>query len=332
MVWKPKERELTREEAIEEARKTLAPYWYNSKPLFMASFLEQQVRIFPIDESFAQESWMIAFLDPFSPSGLTALKYIKTLHERHAPHQVNTCVVLRSPFGFARDRTQLEAFLDGEALRFPVVFDSDGQIHRGFQTQDLEAVNYCLYDAGLCQAKADGRVAPEGWEKEIQGFLRNRDPGLSLRPLLDSQSYHVNVRSQELSLKQVTNKSIKNLQWQGEWTEDGQGLLSKDPHSGLDITTASSRVYLLVERKGKPSVPLQINVSVNGVPVIQELRGSAIVEDDYGRTSVPVKSGQVCEILARESEGEHKLEQLRIEALSTDEAQVVLHRLFFDEG
>ena len=42
MVWKPREKELTAEEAIEQAAKELAPFWYGCSPL-LAGILEDGI-------------------------------------------------------------------------------------------------------------------------------------------------------------------------------------------------------------------------------------------------------------------------------------------------
>jgi len=327
MVWKPKERELTREEAIEEAKKVLAPFWYGSKPLVMASFVGKDVRIFPIDDAFSKGSWMVALLDPFSPSGLGALRYINQMHRRHHPHDLNTCVVLRSPYEFARDRDQLQVLLEELGISYPVVLDADGQLHRGFEVSQWEGVSYRLYHAGECRVKADAAVVPEEWETEIQAFLRSRDPGLAVRPVLDTREFDLKVQSISV---QSALKNFRTLNVSGEWRDEGSGVFSVDPQSALEFEIPARRAFLLVEKKGKPSTTALVKVSLAGIPVFAEDRGVSLIELDDGQTAIHFKRARLFELLQRNDSASGP-RKLRLEAVSTDDLKIIFHRLFIEE-
>ena len=57
MAWKPKEKQLTPEEAIAQARKELAPYWLNSEPLLAAvRGDDQKITVHPLAKDFESKA------------------------------------------------------------------------------------------------------------------------------------------------------------------------------------------------------------------------------------------------------------------------------------
>jgi hypothetical protein len=324
MVWKPKERELTREEAIEEARKALAPFWYSSPPLFMASLVDSQVRIFPIDAAFEQKSWMVALLDPFSPQGVSALKFISQMHQRHTAHGLSTCVIFRSTYPFARDRDQLQAFLEDLRLPFPVTLDPDGQLHRGFEVSQPIGVSYRLYHAGVCQAKAEADVAPPSWESELQNFLRAQDPGLALRPAVDATEYDIKMQGITLKGGVASSPALRVL---GKWEEDRQGGFSLDPHSALELDLMDGDVFVLADKQGKTNLSGVIHVTLNGMSVVPEDRGESLVELEDGETGVKVKRARLFHLI-QVNEPKAGLQRLRLEACSKAEVKTIIYRVF----
>src|SRR5581483_9150852 len=95
MVWKPKEKELTPEEAVAAAKKELAPFWHGSPPLLAGVLSPQGVTAHPLDPAFGAKSWLLFFLDPTDAAGESAFSYARELHRRYHQHNVGCLLVFR---------------------------------------------------------------------------------------------------------------------------------------------------------------------------------------------------------------------------------------------
>ncbi len=327
MVWKPKERELTREEALEEARVALAPFWYHSKPLFMGSPTPEGIKIFPIENPFAEESWFVALLDPFSPIGTQALRYAKKLTERHFPHRLDSVLIFRSPHEFARDRTTIEALLEREKIRIATCLDSDGTLHSGFSVSDLEGVSYRVLDRGECKISEVGYAAPPQLERGIQEFLRHRDPGLALRPLLETSSWQGSSSQSKVSFPSGPS-SVSGLQFSGSWRDERGRRVASGDDAAFEISVIPGRIHLLAESLGKNHLAAEIRVQINGGPVYQELRGLDLEEADAGRTAALVRYASLLELLKASEKSTSSLWNLRIEFPHAQEVPVAIYSLF----
>ena len=63
MIWKPKEKALTKEEAVRFASEKNKQYWYNSDPLFYGIKNESNYFIYPLKEWFNDSAWLFYFFD-----------------------------------------------------------------------------------------------------------------------------------------------------------------------------------------------------------------------------------------------------------------------------
>lgn len=292
MVWKPKERELTREEAIDEAKKVLAPFWYNSGPLFMASPTSEGMRVFPIEDSFASGRWLVALIDPFTPMGVMALRHLKVLHSRHVPHDLSTVVIFRSGHEFARDRSTLESMLEREGIRFPCCLDSDGALHAGFSAQNLAESHFRLYDRSLCRISFSSAGLRPELELQIQGILREKDTGLALRPIL--QGADIKLISESMHELGGDSQGTEKVNFTGSgWIIEPRRRLAQSAECALEFEVTSGEVYFLVGPVGRSISTIKIPVSINGAPAYPEHRGENLQEDDDGRTVLVLKQARL---------------------------------------
>ena len=297
MVWKPKERELTREEAIEAAKKLYAPNWYHSVPLFMAGPAADVMRIFPLDDLFSKGRWLIALVDPFSPSGVIALRHLKNLHARHSPHEMSTLVVCRSPHEFARERLVMESLLERKGIRFPVCLDGDGTLHAGFGATDLGSNHFRIYDRETCVHASAFVGISSSVEHESQGFLREKDVGLALRPVLESQGVRL-IREQKIDLAKALDGSASVVRSIGEsWRLENGRRLACGADCALELDCPPAEVHLLAGIAARAGALQRIRVSIDGTPVFSEIRGESLSEEDDGQTSASVRHARVVQLL-----------------------------------
>jgi transposase len=67
MVWKKKEKPLSPEEAIAQAKRELAPFWFNSEPLLAAIKTEAGASALPLTSDFVDRPWLFTFSPMVSP-------------------------------------------------------------------------------------------------------------------------------------------------------------------------------------------------------------------------------------------------------------------------
>ena len=329
MVWKPKERELTREEAIEAARKLFAPNWYHSAPLFMAGPSTEGTRIFPLDEVFSRGRWLIALLDPFSPSGVIALRHLKALHARHSPHELGTIVVCRSPHDFARERLVMESLLERKGIRFPVCLDGDGTLHAGFGATDLSKNHFRIYDKEVCVHARDEVGISSSVELDAQHFLREKDSGLALRPVLETHGVRL-IREQKIDLSKVFDGPSSFVRSIGEsWRLENGRRLACGADCALELESPLVELHLLAGIAARAGALQRIRVSVDGAPVFSEMRGESLNEEDDGQTSASVRHAHVVQLLLGGDSPSVSRRRIRIEFPNASvENPFVLQSLF----
>jgi hypothetical protein len=89
MVWKPKEKELTLEEALSLAKKELAPFWIGSPPLLAAFKTKHHTALYPIHPTFNESSWAIFFINPTCFSGKTTTLFAREMYRRYHDLHLN---------------------------------------------------------------------------------------------------------------------------------------------------------------------------------------------------------------------------------------------------
>src|SRR6185437_7718455 len=107
MGWKKKEKPLTPEEAIVQAKKELAPFWFGSEPLLAAIRTESGASVFPLNPNFVKTPWLFSFVDPTEYAGERAIVVTREWHHRYSPHQMGFILVFRAPEAFVRSAPDL---------------------------------------------------------------------------------------------------------------------------------------------------------------------------------------------------------------------------------
>ena len=93
MGWKRREKELTREEALAQAKKEVAPFWHRIAPQFSPVDTSTGVSIFPLEEKFMKSEWIIAFLDLTNPECVAQADYLREWHKRYSQFEITFLVV-----------------------------------------------------------------------------------------------------------------------------------------------------------------------------------------------------------------------------------------------
>lgn len=298
MTWKPKEKELTPEEAVALAKKELAPYWVGSKPLIAGVKNGNRCFVVPLDEEFKKKSWLILFADPTDFRGEASLLYLKEWHRRYNGHELNTLLIYVPPYSYLKNPDAIQKLKDKEGIDFPLVIDTDETIAASFGASQLPKI--ILYDKGKMSLESENGEWLKDTELKIQKFLRSTEPGLPL--LLIFESPDSVGMAQDTSRIEFGNQHAKSGQkvgfsMDGKWDRDAEKVTTVDSNAVISFKSYSSRVSLIGQSMSKISEPAIVSIEVNGEPIYDSIAGEHVTLDDAGRSLVKVTFPQLYHFL-----------------------------------
>ncbi|MCC7442095.1 MAG: hypothetical protein IT285_10695 [Bdellovibrionales bacterium] len=297
MAWKPKEKELTREEAIQLARDEVAPFWIGSPPLLVAASVDGGARLFPIHAKFEEGAWLIHFVDPTSLDGIGLLQHAVTLDGRYSRYGIQTLMCLAPVHEHHLTRPSLEAFVALHRIRFPLAVDFNGMIARALEVARLPTS--LLIEKGQTLMRTDGGNVAET-DARIQTYLRGRDPGLPLHPVLDlDPSLPVDRGKLDLG-KEKGAKAIKlkpgrlgfepgKFYLSGEWTQDAEGVTTSDRTASLSVRCPSNGLAIIAGAQGKTIEAAKVFLEAAGVPAYDSHLSQDVKRDESGEPYVEVR-------------------------------------------
>ncbi len=334
MAWKPKEKELTLEEAIALAKKELAPFWHGSPPL-IAAVQGRGTSAFPLDPEFTKKSWFIVFLDPTNFEGEASARTAREFARRYEPENLHFLAVLHPSFHFITERHWVEAALKRLQISFPAVVDTNGLLESSFGDGPLPRV--VLWTSGKPVLSSSGQDWITRVEGDLQAFLRSRDPGL---PLLPVRETHENcfraILSKHLgrgkgsttprfgfsrpgqsgfstTLFPTREPAILDSLGKGEiaitgkWIQDEERIATSDPSATLGFICPASRFSILAQSLANVSERNKIGIELNHQPALDIFRGDDLEFDEDGSSMVVVDSPRLFHALANLGEKERRV-------------------------
>lgn len=358
MAWKPKEPELTLEQAVELATKELASFWHGSKPLLAGVRNGNAVQAFPLDLTFNERTWMLFFVDPTRSSGEVGLFYAREWHRRFAEHKIGVIIIFRPAFGFLRETRAIEQLMRREHFDYPLVVDAEGMLSAAFGVHELP--KFVLFSKGKAILDRSGPEWTKGAESAIQTFLRASDPGLSLHPVIDlddpNRPEWKRFKAREAGQMDFgAGRGIKypapgfggpaggfragafkgerpaklepgQLFIRGKWLQDGDRIATADPDAQIGFRSPSSNIILVAQSLSKTGEPGKIIVEINDTPAYDACAGGDMVFDDEGHSVVRVEHGKQYEVLRGVPE---KDREVTLSFPFADRASVALYGLRF---
>ncbi len=307
MAWQRKEKPLTRDQAITEARIVLAPYWFASDPLIAATPADPELgrpaAVYPLTAAFEKKAWAVILADPTQFSWHGVLTYAREWHKRYSPHRFEVMLVLRSPFPTLNAMGLLHAAIGKSAshlmpaqLVFPIVLDHDGMLFEVFgASRGLPRVEVVWEKNRICEFSS-----PDIWshaEIEIQKFLRIRDPGLPLSlPMKGPEGIKKELGFLELK-KGVLPSGVKLT---GNWILHDDHIESKDSTAGIDFVTPSPYVGIVAKpvNAGKPIAHLpSLRIELSTGPVYDSVSGIDLSFSDDGKSELKVVEPRLYHLL-----------------------------------
>ncbi len=284
MVWKPKEKELSQEEAVALAKNDLKPYWHSSPPLFIAIQTDNGTHnIYPLNDEFEKKDWVILVLDLMSYNGENALSQLIEQQRRYAALGINFLAVLTAPYEFLKKRSLLEILLQQLHLPYICVLDSDNAIKSALQIQEFP--DYILLTQGKILERSAGVNAAYHFEKMIQKFVRTNEHGLPLLPLYQTETPPLlDTGSYEFP----RDAEHANIVLKGRWKKEKEWIETDDSDAQIQFK-AMTPFVALVAGPAKELLELEsarIAIEINEAPIIDLFSGKNIEFDEEGRTVV----------------------------------------------
>jgi hypothetical protein len=298
MAWKPKEKQLTIEEAVEVARKELAPYWVNSEPLVGGIKLssESPVTVHALDKLFESRPTVICLVDLTTFSGESVTLFAREWAKRYAPQNLGFLLVVKPTYSFLSEIKALQLLLTRSPVMFPMTLDHDGVLFQSLVGQ-LPLPRILLYHQHKVVLDHTGPAWFKDIEVEIQRFLRKMDPGLPLAPALEgSEIPAIDRKRYELG----QGLRSPDLKMTGKWTQEADRVLTSDPTATMSFRSPAARVSLVARAAGKASEEVgHLRVDLGGEPVFDAAAGMDLTASDTGGTELKVKEPRVYHTLAR---------------------------------
>ncbi len=324
MVWKPKEKELTLEEAIKFAKKELAPFWFGSAPLLAGIKTAQGATSYPLDPNFNHHIWALFFIDPTDFAGMMTIQFAREIHRRYSEMNVKVLLILKPHYPFIREKFPIEQLIRQHQIPYPVVADSDQMLCTAFGVHTYPKLIL------LHQGKSVFERASARWlnhtEGEIQKFLRNQDPGLALLPLFEpTYAWFQDVLRIELGRGKgttfplprfsppqqgfgaalftaqkpetldflSTESTEKNLYIFGNWIQDGDRIITSDPHAKMAFLSPTSNISIVAQSVAKAKTLAKLTVEINENPVFDTFAGSDLSTDDEGQSVIRLEDPRI---------------------------------------
>lgn len=330
MVWKPKEKSLSLNEALELATKELRPSWFASEPLLACVPAGDKVTAYPLDPTFPQKVWLIVFVDITTFTGDNALIYVREWFRRYNVIDTNFLIVLRSPYTKFFTTALVEKFMRVQQIKFPVVIDTDGLLSSAFGAVDFPRVillnkTQTLFNHGRAKLTHSFQET----EFELQNFLRSTDPGLPLfltfrnenefpsdeygmefgRGLCNMVAFEPPAaapkqgggRAAPVKVNQVTPGAVFLT---GRWEQNAEAISTADSTAQIEFISPAPRIALVVRTTTQSEGISRALVEVNGLPPYEGCLGQDLTVNDDGKTVIRVRSGGLYHILQGLSENE----------------------------
>lgn len=328
MAWKPKEKELTREEAIALAKKELSRYWFGSTPLFAAIEKEGQRSLRPLDKKFEDGRWMVFVADPTHFSFDVCIPYIHEFHHRFHLNDLSFLVVLRSEFEFMRTERFISSLQRRYHWSFPVAVDAEGLITQTFGIKSWPFV--MVSDRSQMVLEAQGLKELAALEPGLHGFLRQADPGLPLQSPFqlqekladDLRSFNLGIGSTcriQKGVFQVLKEDLEegvfpsltvpqrqellkehDLVLEGKWLRDKDKLWTEDKSARLAIELRGTQLRILGQSTSKKNDSTKVLLESQELGIPEYQVGPDMGVDDEGKSGVRLDQPKLLHLINRE--------------------------------
>ncbi|OFZ18679.1 MAG: hypothetical protein A2X94_14320 [Bdellovibrionales bacterium GWB1_55_8] len=301
MIWKPKERQLTREEAIALARKELKPLWFGTTPLLAGVRAGAKFAAHPLDQKLLERNWILTFVDATSFGGHEALESLSLWCQRYAQLGLEFLLVLRFPHPEAFRAFAVQASFEKELeAGMKIAIDHNGALCAAFGCNPTDSAKSVILVSGKAYAETQGPDWPRETETILQKLLREKDPGLPLLPItnrkiktvqtVSSVDFGTSANSLNFRLEpQATVDTLSTLApgqvlATGEWVREADKISTSDPAARILVNCPSPEFALVAQPVERLQERPRVAIQINGLPAFEEYFGPQMTLDEEGFT------------------------------------------------
>jgi hypothetical protein len=330
MVWKPKEKQLSKEEALALARTELGPFWFGSTPLIAGARHGNTTGVYPLNPSFEEKSWLIFFFNPTEEHGISFLYHLRELHRRYSTNDIGALGLIPPTYAFLRDPRAMELFIKRHQISFPLAIDNDGLLSEAFEIKQAPAV--ILLSKHQQIFRKLGLEWMHGLEESLQDFLRVNDPGLALLRLYKRREPY----KRESHIIEFGKKSkypfpkpgfvmLENgygaakfepsptipgpggFSISGNWIQDADRIITSDNKAEIIINSPAPDFALVAQSVAKTLETAKIILEVDDAPSFESFGHEDMAFDDDGLSVCRIDSPRLYHLLRELPAGKRKI-------------------------
>jgi len=177
MVWKPKKKEPTAEELLNQAIETATPHWWNSEPVFVTYVHREKIHFVPTTVSQIVKTTspcLFIFLDPSDYAGQRCIALLRELEDRYHSSDIQFMVMLTFSYRSHMNDTFIRNLIKKLRLEVPVTVDFQGHFRQLFKPMAPDSV---LIHEGKLKFRVSGADFFEKLEPTLQTFIGQKSPG-----------------------------------------------------------------------------------------------------------------------------------------------------------
>lgn len=356
MIWKPKEKDLTLEEAVEMAKKELAHYWFGKGPQIAGVFSNGGYAVFPLTAEFPKESWLVLIVDPTQFSGEVGVHYAKEWFSRYSSLHLNILLILTATYGYFRNQEIVTKFVENLQAEYVVAVDVEQTLAPAFGASVPPKV--VLLQNNTKQMEFSGPSWMDDAEMKTQIFLRKADPGLPLLPVYKAKQKVIqDVFRVEFGYKPKLGSPFKfpegifkevpegkglrfgnfetsrapgdilheeELFVTGKWNQDAERISTSDPNATITFYAAGNVVSLVAQSLSRSSDHPVVAVEAGGLAIYEAMGGQDLTMDDNGKSVVQIHEPKLYHVIVNAAP---KLRTLTLRFENADIAPVAIYGL-----
>ena len=325
MPWKPKEKELSIEQALKEAKSEAYPYWNFILPQFVAVQDQSHYSLYPLDPTFGEKFWMLLIVEPSCFHTRPFLSFFEEYTGRYRTIDMGFLIIFRNTDSSLLAPELFARYLQERGLKYPCVLDYNGFMSQCFNLHTKNKSGFFIYSEGKILFESTQLELLPQFESKLQHHLRSKDPGLPLAACFVPQTQWVNDK---LILTPESKSEI--LQFHGIWEIKDSGWFTRDPQARLQFHTPHLFVSFFCGIESKPSEEnSKIQLEILESPVLDLFAGKDLTYDDEGHSTLRIRNNNLYELLKELSPDQRSVV---VRFPQADKVPVCLHSIHFGES
>jgi hypothetical protein len=266
--WGRRARELTRDEAIAQARLELAPYWFGAEPMLVGLEDGSEIHAFPLEGNFTRETWLVLLADSTTFWGSSIIECVRAWEERYRLVGLNILVVYHALYQFQRNPTAAQKWMEEEVISCVRCFDVNSALIQALRGTVMPKA--LLYKDAQLYLEVSGEEWISKTDLKIQQVLRMMDPGLPFPPVM-SQIQNLVYDCERIDFGSRAVESGRAV-FTGRWEQNEEKVWTQDPDATVVFRVTGSELAILAQ-PSREDASAAIAVELCGLAPYELVRG-----------------------------------------------------------